>query len=276
MVSIVSTAQASLLNEDAYDKKLRTNTRNCGVWGTAFCCLNLKGSVIVIAIIYGMMHIFSNIGILLLGRISHISGSNYGEKLPLVKNLLLFLINTFGNQLFGNINNSTLTSQIVVETKLLKTLLKFLEVSCYTNGIIFVFGMLTGILSWFWLTAILLIALWIESIKSISSIIYITYLLIFILKNWFLAAVSIFISVVLLLITYFFSYYSIQIVYSLYLVQLAGGRGNEYVAYYKLRRLFQNSGINKFSNSVTEKSLLRSMDESSSLIRANQNPHLNV
>lgn len=62
MVSIVSTAQANLLDEDAYNKKVRPNNRSCGVWGTAFFCLNLKGSVIVIAIIYGIMHLFSNIG----------------------------------------------------------------------------------------------------------------------------------------------------------------------------------------------------------------------
>lgn len=137
--------------------------------------------------------------------------------------------------------------------------------------------MLSGILSWFWLTAILLVTLWIESIKSIFSIIYITYLLLFILKNWFFITVTIFVSVVLLLITCFFSYYFIQIVYSLYLVQLAGGRGNEYVAYYKLRRLFQNSGINnKFSHSVTEKNLIRIMDESTSLIRVNQDSNSNV
>lgn len=61
MVSIVSTAQANLLNEDAY-KKVRANNRSCGVWGTAFCCLNLKRSVIIIAIIYGIMYLFSNIG----------------------------------------------------------------------------------------------------------------------------------------------------------------------------------------------------------------------
>lgn len=62
MVSIVSTAQASLLDEDAYNKKLRVNNRACGVWGKAFCCLNLKGSVIAIAIIYGSAYILSNIG----------------------------------------------------------------------------------------------------------------------------------------------------------------------------------------------------------------------
>lgn len=71
MVSIVSTAQAGLLNEDAYDKKLRVNNRNCGVWGTAFCCLNLKGSVIAIAIIYAIIYIFSNTGKIFLFIITH-------------------------------------------------------------------------------------------------------------------------------------------------------------------------------------------------------------
>ncbi|TRY51680.1 Uncharacterized protein CTYZ_00003314 [Cryptosporidium tyzzeri] len=277
MVSIVSTAQASLLDEDAYNKKLRVNNRACGVWGKAFCCLNLKGSVIAIAIIYGLAHVLSNIGILLLGTIIHIDNSNLGKLLP-VKNLLL-IINNLGRNSFGNIDNSKFLSKIFVETYLLKILLKFLEVSSYTNGIIFIFGILVGMLNWFWLTAILLMTLWIESIKSISSIIYITYLLLFIIENWLPKIVTTLISVILLIITCLFSYYSIQIVYSLYLVQLAGGRGDEYVAYYKLRRLIQNSRIdnsNKLSNSVTEKNLIRNTDENLSLIRVSQDSHSNV
>ncbi|KAH8583928.1 uncharacterized protein ELE39_002686 [Cryptosporidium sp. chipmunk genotype I] len=189
-------------------------------------------------------------------------------------------MSTFAESLIGNINNSEIFSKIVIETKLFRILLKFFEISCYTNGIIFVFGMLAGVLSWFWLTAVLLITLWVESIKSISSIIYITYLLIFIFENWLSRIVTIFISVILLIITYLFLYYSIQIVYSLYLVQLAGGRGDEYVAYYKLRRLFQNSGINNSNKSsssvIMEKNLLRNTDENLSLIRANQDSQSNV
>ncbi|CUV06137.1 unnamed protein product [Cryptosporidium hominis] len=134
-------------------------------------------------------------------------------------------------------------------------------------------------LNWFWLTAILLMTLWIESIKSISSIIYITYLLLFIIENWLPKIVTTLISVILLIITCLFSYFSIQIVYSLYLVQLAGGRGDEYVPYYKLRRLIQNSRIensNKLSNSVMEKNLIRNTDENLSLIRVSQDSHSNV
>lgn len=209
---------------------------------------------------------------------SHLNINNHGGQ-QLMKNLLLF-ISSLEKTLLVNFNRSNIFSQIVVGSKFLRILSKILEVSCYTHGLIFIFGMLAGILGWFWLTAILLVTLWVESIRSVSSIVYITYLLVFILKNWYFKISAVLISVALLLVTYSFSYYSIQIVYSLYLVQLAGGRGNEYVAYYKLRRLFQNIGVtnsSKLSNTVmVEKNLIKNTDECSSLIRVNQDTYSNV
>ncbi|KAJ1610446.1 hypothetical protein OJ252_1871 [Cryptosporidium canis] len=278
MVSIVSTAQASLLSEDAYNKKTRVNSRSCGVWGTAFCCLNLKWSVVVIAIMYGVMYLLSNIGVLVLGVGNQLNIVHYGWQ-NIWRNALSFI--TFGieKKLFGHFDKFSIISEVIIEKAFLRIILNILEVSCYTNGIIFVLGILTGIFGWFWLTAILLVSLWIESIKSVSSIVYITYLLTFILKSWYLKVAAIIISALFLLVTYSFLYYSIQIVYSLYLVQLAGGRGDEYVAYYKLRRLFQNIGVSDSSQLTAaisvERNILKNTDEVSPLIRVNQDTMCN-
>lgn len=209
----------------------------------------------------------------------HLNVNNFG-KLRQMNNLLLFIINSFEKSLFRGFNTSNIFSQMVLGTKFLRILLKIFKVSCYIHEIIFIIGMLTGILGWFWLTAILLVTLWVESIKSVSSILYITYLLIFILKNWYFKVAAVFVSAAFLLVTYFCSYYFIQVVYSLYLVQLAGGRGDEYVAYYKLRRLFQNIGVTNSSQLsstvIAEKNLIKNTEECSPLIRGNQGTYSNV
>ncbi|KAF7457278.1 putative integral membrane protein [Cryptosporidium felis] len=269
MVSIVSTAQANLINEDVYKKRqFYHNNRTCGTWGTAFCCLNLKNSVIVISITYGIIYLFLRTGI-------------FSLSLFLQANKQIDMEYIFQPiQNISSIINGKYLAKIFGEVDFLGTVLNCLKISCFISSIVFVIGLLTGILGWLWLTASLMGILWIDAIKSIAFVIYITYLIQFILNTWYMRTFIILISTTYLIIMYLFSYYTIQIVYSLYLVQLAGGRGDEYLAYFKLRRLYQThitAQTNQNSNSLlTERDILENTSENNSLIRINQDLQHNV
>ena len=58
MVSIVSTAQVGRIVDDpSAGRTGKIHRRKCGIWGTAYCCLSLKTSVIMIAVTYGFLYL---------------------------------------------------------------------------------------------------------------------------------------------------------------------------------------------------------------------------
>ncbi|KAH7647468.1 hypothetical protein FG379_000684 [Cryptosporidium bovis] len=142
----------------------------------------------------------------------------------------------------------------------------YLELSSYISGVIFFVGLLLTFIGWFWLTATLLGLIWLDFVKSTSATFFFSFLII--RKTYLNIGLFLIIPILLFfLIIFAFYYYSIQVVYSLYLVQLAGGRGDEYLSYFRLRRMIQNN--TKQNTRFTERTYgdKNKSNETSSLIR---------
>lgn len=120
-------------------------------------------------------------------------------------------------------------------------LINYLNISSFIYGCLFMTGLISGIFSWFWATVTFLVLIWVDIIKNIIGILFFSFMVAKNLQSWWMYF-YIFLGVtsVLLFILLCF-YYTIQVTYSLYLVQLAGGRGNEKVPYFKLRRMVPSS-----------------------------------
>ncbi|KAH8740016.1 hypothetical protein FG386_000843 [Cryptosporidium ryanae] len=162
---------------------------------------------------------------------------NEGQKIQLeLMNIRFDIGDIFGvkvNYIFDflqGVFNSNLDSYIY------NTFSSYLELSSYIDVAILFVGLAQTLLGWFWLTATLLALIWLDFAKSISAMFFFLFLIIrktyFNIRSLFIIPFLLFI-----LMTFTFYYYSIQVVYSLYLVQLAGGRGDECQSYFRLRRM---------------------------------------
>ncbi|KAL7067330.1 hypothetical protein ACR3K2_22040 [Cryptosporidium serpentis] len=244
MVSIVSTAQVGRIVDDSNTGRTgKIHRRKCGIWGTAYCCLSLKTSVIMIAITYGFLYLivkFSFLTITAVNSTMNLAGINFSLNM-LNKISLNDLKKYFGNffalplkEVVTNIDSNTVfTFQVI--------LINYLNISSFIYGCLFMTGLISGIASWFWATVTFLVLIWLDVIKNITGVLFFSFMVIKNLQSWWMYF-YIFLGVasVLLFILLCF-YYTIQVTYSLYLVQLAGGRGNEKVPYFKLRRMVPSS-----------------------------------
>ncbi|KAK6588915.1 hypothetical protein RS030_2217 [Cryptosporidium xiaoi] len=154
----------------------------------------------------------------------------------------------------------------VLDSYIFNSFSSYLELSSYISGVIFFVGLLLTLIGWFWLTATLLGLIWLDFVKSTSATFFFSFLII----RKTCLKIGLFLIILILLfflIIFTFYYYSIQVVYSLYLVRLAGGRGDEYLSYFRLRRMIQNN--TKQNKRFTERTYgeKNKSNETSSLIR---------
>ncbi|OII78082.1 hypothetical protein cand_036140 [Cryptosporidium andersoni] len=186
MVSIVSTAQVGRIVDDpSAGRTGKIHRRKCGIWGTAYCCLSLKTSVIMIAVTYGFLYLivkFSFLTITAVNSTMNLAGINFS--LYMLNDISLDVLKKYFGNFFALLLKEVVTN---LDSNMASTfqviLINYLNISSFIYGCLFMTGLISGIFSWFWAT----------------------------------------------------------VTYSLYLVQLAGGRGNEKVPYFKLRRMVPSS-----------------------------------